>query len=999
MARAQIADEHSARYVPSGKKKTSSRFCALNPNMNSGTRTGGSPAKRRRLERMEAAPRSWQLSLYNWSVTRKVGIVLVLPVLLATVFAVLRINTELRTMSQLDAATEQSSIIRPIVKFNTAAEQLAVITTASWGNTADPQTDTALGKFDQSVADLQTAMHNTRLLSKTTEELSAAIATATAMRNNLRTGSVAALGQQADEIAGHTGNAIAYAPNIDDINVQRYFLQLGAIQTARRSMTQVRLLITAPGAGNNPSVRPRVLTTTGAEMTIIGTYAMIKPENAVFAQPLMEAVQARLGIFSQNVGDPTSNPAVLDSLQASSDTYDKTSAQLADQIDKSLANATSTSQNDALREAALVIGMLLAGLALALAVARTLVVPVRRLRRDALEVAHTKLPEELSVVRAGGTTPQIEPVAVRGTDEIGQLARAVDEMHEQALNLAAEQARLRLQIGNMFETLSRRSQSLVEQQLALIEDLEHDEDDTERLQSLFRLDHLATRMRRNGDNLLVLAGTALRRGQLLPVPLSDMLWSAVSQVEDYQRVEIGAVPDGVVAGEPAVDIEHLLAELIDNALRYSPPTTPVAVTVARAVDGGYLIEVTDRGLGMAEDDLRTTNDRLASGGEVTIETARRMGLFVVGRLAKRHNITVGLRRTSTMSQQPGITASVHLPGTLVAPPLDDTDPTGIVPPLSAESARPAPPQLSAAAAQQPRTLVPVPNLPQSGQHDSGAQQREAGLFGLTSAGLPQRKPAIRVAETPEQPAISAPTGSGQFPTGPFGPPTQFTEPVSGSQPIPLVPQSLSGPQSMFDDADPAPTDIWAEIKDDDELPTGRVYREPPTAYRPERSGPIELPTISENRTPEPDSPRHGPDPQRRRLDPAEDTAAPAQEPAATSTRLQPVAGSSPTPIYQRMVSEWLVEPAATQAPADGWTSPADAGWLAAEDASHPTATGRTAGGLPIRKPGAQLVPGGVTQVDEQGIRDPEEIRSNLTRHLSGVRSGRANAQYNDGGLA
>ncbi|RJO77159.1 HAMP domain-containing protein [Nocardia panacis] len=1023
---------------------------------------------------MEAAPRSWQLSLSNWSVTRKVGIVLVLPVLLATVFAVLRINNELRVMSQLDIATEQAGIVRPIVKFNTAAEQLAVTATASWGNTADPQTDTALGKFDQSLADLETAIRNTRLSAKANQELASAIATGTTMRNSLRNGSPAMVGEQADEIAARAGNALALSPAVDDLTVQRYFLQLGAIQTARRTLTQQRLLIGSPGAGSNPSVRPRVLTAAGAEMTVIGTYSMIQPENSNYLRPLMDAVQIRLAAFSQNIGDPTANPAVLESLQTSADTYDKTTDQLTGLIDKALAESTSEAQGTALRETAVVIGMLLAGLALALAVARTLVVPVRRLRRDALEVAHVKLPEELEVVRAGGTTPQIEPVAVGGADEIGQLARAVDEMHERALNLAAEQARLRLQIGSMFETLSRRSQSLVEQQLALIEDLERDEDNTDRLQTLFRLDHLATRMRRNGDNLLVLAGTALRRGQLQPVRLSDMLWSAVSQVEDYQRVEIGAVPDGIVSGEPAVDIEHLLAELIDNALRYSPPTTPVAVTVARAVDGGYLIEITDRGLGMAEDDLHTTNERLASGGEVTVETARRMGLYVVGRLAKRHSITVGLRRTSNTVQQSGITAGVHLPGVLVATQLAEADhPTGILPPVLIDTPRPEAAGSDSVSGTQPRTLVPVPNLPSSGPVPlasgpipivtptgatvsggaapladvsgpvpigttpsgtlslsgsgpvpigttpsgtvplSGSEPEKTGSAttsesnwsipiggGAASAGpVPASPlasiPGIGATRSGSEPTNSPASGSIPVVTGPPRPDSDAT-PSHGGEPgrdeapfgrtssglpqrRPARSAETSGSPTSFaaSDADPMPTDVWAEITD--EQPTGPpLYRARPETQSSEPISPRPVPTLNRGPGSEPD-------------DPTQPT---------TGTRLQPVAGSSPTPIYQRMVSEWLVEPAATQRPADTWRSPADAGWIAAADASHPTATGRTVGGLPIRKPGAQLVPGGVDQAAPSGsIRDPEEIRNNLTRHLSGVRSGRASAQYNDGGHA
>ncbi|WP_280314726.1 sensor histidine kinase [Nocardia abscessus] len=919
---------------------------------------------------MEAAPRSWQFSLSNWSVTRKVGVVLVLPVLLATVFAVLRINNELRTMAQLDAATEQAIIIRPIVKFGSATEQLGVTATATWGNTADPQTDAALTKFDQALAELEAALQTTKVSGRVTSELASAIATGTTMRNSLRNGSPAMVGEQSDEIMVRIGNALALSPSVDDLVIQRYFLQLASVQTARRVVTQQRMLIGSPDAGRNPSVRPRVLVAAGAEITMIYQYAQILPDYAGNMRPLLDAVQTRLGTFSQNVADPASNPAVLDSLLVSSDTYEKTTAQLIDTIDGALADRTTEAQTGALRETTIVIGMLLAGLALALSVARTLVVPVRRLRRDALEVAHIKLPDELAVVRAGGTTPEITPVAVHTTDEIGQLARAVDEIHEQALNLAADQARLRLQIGNMFETLSRRSQSLVEQQLALIEDLEHDEDDTDRLQSLFRLDHLATRMRRNGDNLLVLAGTALRRGQLHPVPLSDMLWSAVSQVEDYQRVEIGAVPDGIVAGEPAVDIEHLLAELIDNALRYSPPTTPVTVMVSRAVDGGYLIEITDRGLGMSLEDLQTTNDRLASGGEVTVETARRMGLFVVGRLAKRHTITVNLRRTSTMAQQPGITASVHLPGALVAPPMDVTDPAGKPLDLTAEHQLPSP--VAPPTAAQPRNLVPVPSLP----------QRDTARFGVTSSGLPQRRPAIRIADAPDQPTVSTPVGRAvspaeqpptqpwpvltprsddHTPTGPFAPVT----PATGEQPV---------------EREQPRTDLWAEFKDDEPTtgPAPAVPSQPPAPQTTARSGlPIRKPAV-----------------------PADPPQEAAPEPATvTSSRLQPVAGASPTPIYQRMVSEWLVEPSTSQSPESTWSSPGDAGWLAAEDASHPTTTARTVGGLPIRRPGAQLVPGGLAQAEDAGARDPEEIRNNLTRHLSGVRSGRANAQYNDGGLA
>ncbi|MCX4097079.1 sensor histidine kinase [Nocardia sp. alder85J] len=883
--------------------------------------------------------------------TSKVGIVLLLPVILTSIFAGVRINADLDKIAKLRTATQQTEVIRPMLTFATTTEQLVTKTLtgmASGDPNADAATDKAAVQFDQAATDLDTALRTSSADRGVVGELSQAVTTARTMRSNIHTSAPMMIAKQSDDVAAHIGNALAVSPSVEENGIERTFLQLGLSMVARKVLMQEFLL--TGGAESQADVRAQLLVTMGAEKTVIGQYDQLKPSTAVNTAKLNDAVDARLAPFMQTPVDTAGIPGALRSLPTSFDLWDQVSVHLVDAIDSQLDSMTNNARSVVLRDVAIVVGLLLAGLVMALAVARSLVVPVRRLRRGALQVAHVDLPQELEVVRDGGDTPEITPIDVNTTEEVGQLARAVDDIHRVALHLAAEQARLRLQIGNMFETLSRRSQSLVEQQLTLIEELERDEDDSERLQSLFRLDHMATRMRRNGDNLLVLAGTALRRGHLPPVPLSDMLWSAVSQVEDYQRVEIGAVPDGIVAGEPAVDIEHLLAELIDNALRYSPPNTPVAVAVARAVDGGYLIEITDRGLGMSSDDLRGINERLASGGEVNIETARRMGLFVVGRLAQRHSITVSLRRTSTMAQQPGITASVHLPGSLVSP-VPDSAPTqqpitsGYQSPVAA---LPAP--------EQPRVLTAVPNVPEPAPVPAA--------FATTSAGLPQRRPAAPVSDIPA-PHITRLTPVGETtapqPVGRFGGP---------------APAADTGYFTPVVDPEGRPSPGWA--------PPSRVP-EPP----------IDIWAEAEDYPPAPPEPRI---PDRVPVEQTAMLATVRSGAPGTQGGLRPVGRETPTPIYQRMVSEWLVEPS-SNSPAEVWTSPADAGWAAAADASNPSAVNHTVGGLPIRQPGAQLVPGGLAPAVEAVNPDPEEIRNNLSRHLSGVRSGRANAHNNDGGPA
>ena len=279
------------------------------------------------------------------------------------------------------------------------------------------------------------------------------------------------------------------------------------------------------------------------------------------------------------------------------------------------------------------------------------------MRAGALEVANEKLPETVARIRTGEEPDEIAPIPVHSHEELGQLARAVDDMHKQAVNLATGEAQLRSQVGAMFVTLSRRNTTLVNQQLALIESLEQDEEDPQRLEQLFSLDHLATRMRRTAESLVILGGTTGRTAGFEELSVSDVIHAAVSEVQDYQRVRIDAAPDRMIVGRAASDVVHLMAELIDNALSYSPPGSPVTIQAAED-DGKVEIEIIDNGLGMAGDALAQANESLKSGGEVTIDTARRMGLFVVSRLAEEHGLKVKLRRNANGG---GIIASILLP--------------------------------------------------------------------------------------------------------------------------------------------------------------------------------------------------------------------------------------------------------------------------------------------------------------------------------------------------
>ncbi|MGW3846973.1 nitrate- and nitrite sensing domain-containing protein [Streptomyces fagopyri] len=318
------------------------------------------------------------------------------------------------------------------------------------------------------------------------------------------------------------------------------------------------------------------------------------------------------------------------------------------------------SQQEAIISGALILLVLGVSLVGAFVVARSMIRSLRRLQDTATRVAQDRLPElvkQLSESDPQDVDTSVESVGVHSRDEIGKVAAAFDDVHREAVRLAAEQALLRGNVNAMFTNLSRRSQGLIQRQLSLISELESREADPDQLSSLFKLDHLATRMRRNGENLLVLAGEEPGRRWTRPVPLVDVLRAAASEVEQYERIELASVPTTQVAGRVVNDLVHLLAELLENATSFSSPQTKVKVTGHALPDGRVLIEIHDTGIGLSPEDLAAINERLASPPTVDVSVSRRMGLFVVGRLSQRHGIRIQLRP----SDSGGTTALVMLP--------------------------------------------------------------------------------------------------------------------------------------------------------------------------------------------------------------------------------------------------------------------------------------------------------------------------------------------------
>ncbi len=312
----------------------------------------------------------------------------------------------------------------------------------------------------------------------------------------------------------------------------------------------------------------------------------------------------------------------------------------------------------------------------ALIIAQSISRPLVSIAEQADEMATTRLPEAVRGVLATPigedvVEPTLEPITVRSTDETALVAASINDVQHRALNLAVEQAAQRRNFADTFLNLGRRVQGLVNRQLEFITDLEDAEEDAGTLADLFKLDHLATRIRRNAESLVVLAGVTRRTQRGEPAPVVEAMRSALGEVDDYTRVAIEDVAHTRLPMSVAADLSHILAELIENGLNFSPPDTDVTVTGRRTTDG-YRITVADRGIGMDADQVATANRRLSGNESFTVAPSRYMGHYVAGHLATGLGIDVGVT-----SSPEGTVATVDIPERLLVPDSKTPDPGAV----------------------------------------------------------------------------------------------------------------------------------------------------------------------------------------------------------------------------------------------------------------------------------------------------------------------------------
>ncbi|SFW61584.1 sensor histidine kinase [Amycolatopsis australiensis] len=915
----------------------------------------------------------------DWRLRSKLAAVLIIPTLTALALGALRVVDDAREAAEFQRTADQVAFA---VKVTTVVHELqnerslAVARIASNNPLLQTGLDAQIAKVDREVADLRNAAGTLNYDDQATKDrYTRGIQRLDALRP-LRAAFNAQNGLPDITVmtaySGILDSLIELGREVTTAVTDRDVLRLGtstqAISEAKefttRSDAQLQI---AAFRGNFPGdlLDQTHASASSADASIAAFLANADDDqrqlyNDTYSGPDVDdrrRIQtAAFALAQQNEAPSIDTTALGKDSTVSADKLHAVESNLLAQLKTRADDLATAAVNSAWVGGAVVLAALAAAIALMLIVARLMLRPLRVLRRSALDVAYTRLPETVQAILddpdpVGASKKAVQPVPVTSRDEIGEVARSFDIVHEQAVKMAAEQALLRENVNGIFVNLSRRSQRLVERQLGVIDRLEADEQDPDHLASLFELDHLATRLRRNGESLLVLSGAGLAKSVPKPVPAADVIGAAVSEIEQYARIEVGVVPDVAVQGLAIHDLVHVLAELLDNATYFSEPETKVIVRAVVTRRKALAIQVTDHGVGMSEERLAEVNARLADPPDLDVSVTRRMGLYVVSRLAKRHGIEVRLRENEDI--EGGVIARVVVPAELLTPlrpgmqrqtppPANRSETSMSLPSIPIPAARtgfdqtqahtPVPPSAP------PPPPAPKPAEPVANQGGLVPLDQPISLDDLVSGGRaagPFLSPDLPKSETPAWPTAEdlaplTPSANGEGASSHAGD-TQFAPLVLPKREPKFVPPEEPA-------AAPPPAEEAGSSALEDDVPTRRlpIYQSVLSRWFSEGDDSAADPVPPQS---------EGEDPNLPPLTGSDDTAS-----ADTASADAPADELRPT--------------AATRHPLlpadDGWHSASDDGWQAAQSLLESKNEEITPAGLPKRIPNAYLVPGSIS---------------------------------------
>lgn len=877
----------------------------------------------------------------DWSVRRKVVACLALPLVFATVLVGIRVAGAWSDAQAASQAKTRYQALEPAIDYLASSQDLATQLVSP--NATDKTVGAARAQFQQARGTLRSAMKSADLNGHQSSLLNDAVSTG----KNLDTAANATSGSTTLAPGTISSDVLGFLDDLDAVHPDPTLNVLHDLVTAQSHLADQRLELAA-GTDFSNALRTQLAADVGGERDAL---ERVQAEHlpAVDVSGLQSDTVSRLAFTTDGTLDQ-----VMSVTRAVTKSYQPAYQSAASEATKRVEKQADDARRSALLQIALILALLiLTALAVYFLSRALLVRPIAALRRSTIDASQKHLPAAIERVRTGQGVGRIQSVALSSREEIGQLSRAVDDMQNRAIRLASEQATLRRQMTEMFETLSRRSTSLVNQQLNLLEQLERTEDDPTRLDSLFRLDHMAARMRRNGQSLMVLAGNDAGSGRARPLPLAQVVGAAVSEVQDYQRVNVGGLPDHVVDKEVATDLVHLIAELVDNALAYSPPDSRVEISGARAIDGGVLLEIEDHGLGIDKDELKELNNDITAGGRFGLGTTRHMGLFVVARLSDGHGIDVRLRSRL----QRGTIAAVHVPVQALTSELAtaDEDRTDVYARPEADAVTAPASLVSVGSSSEPSSSAMAESL---GASESSAATRESTAAAdardddvTETTELPRRRPGAT--------GVTSLSGTASLGTRAAAAGVSPTAERNGNWVSPIGTAPTADPERASNAS--AFFSARRAVATDDRAPQSAT-----TSGLPQRHPRTEAPAAS----------------------------APSAEQAAVQ-REEPVrhtpARQEDTPIFQQISSRWLTpdgEPFAT------WSSgPTDQAWEAAQVATEDHSSEE--GALPQRQPGRFIVPGSVEQSGTRPTRDPEELRAKLSRYKAGVERARQSTNDND----